>query len=52
MNAHQDKKEASELPVLAGERRPGRLEGKIRMSDDFDAPLPVDVRRAFGQTDR
>lgn len=39
------------VPVRAGERRPGRLKGRIRTSEDFDAPLPSDVRRAFGQTD-
>lgn len=37
--------------VEAGERRPGRLRGRIRLADDFDAPLPPDVRRAFGQSD-
>ncbi len=25
----------------------GMLKGKIRMSDDFDAPLPPDLRRRF-----
>jgi prevent-host-death family protein len=39
------------VPVRAGERRPGRLKGKIRMAKDFDAPLPPDLRRAFGQSD-
>jgi prevent-host-death family protein len=28
-------------------RRLGRLRGKIRVSDDFDAPLPEDVLRGF-----
>jgi len=28
-------------------RRPGRLEGRIAMSVDFDAPLPEPLRRAF-----
>lgn len=39
------------VPVRAGERRPGRLRGKIRIAEDFDAPLPRDIRRAFGQAD-
>ncbi len=26
----------------------GMLKGKIRVSDDFDAPLPPEVLRAFG----
>lgn len=30
-----------------GERRPGRLRGKIRIADDFDA-LPEDIADAFG----
>lgn len=28
-------------------RRPGILKGKIRISRDFDAPLPPDVLEAF-----
>jgi prevent-host-death family protein len=28
-------------------RRPGGWEGKIRISDDFDAPLPQSLLRAF-----
>lgn len=28
-------------------RRPGALEGKIRIADDFDAPLPKAVAAAF-----
>jgi prevent-host-death family protein len=39
------------VAVRAGERRPGRLKGKIRMADAFDAPLPLDLRRSFGQSD-
>jgi prevent-host-death family protein len=37
-------------PVVAGQRRTGfgRLRGKVRISDDFDAPLPASVKRAFG----
>ncbi len=29
-------------------RKPGGLKGRIRISDDFDAPLPADLARAFG----
>jgi len=29
-------------------RRPGALSGKMRIADDFDAPLPADVQAAFG----
>ena len=29
-------------------RRPGTMKGKIWMSDDFDAPLPPELARAFG----
>lgn len=38
------------VPVAAGTRRGGfgALKGRIRMSEDFDAPLPRDVLRAFG----
>jgi hypothetical protein len=28
--------------------RPGGAEGRIVMHDDFDDPLPADLRRAFG----
>lgn len=28
-------------------RKPGRLKGRIRIADDFDAPLPDDVLRCF-----
>ena len=30
-----------------GPRRPGALSGRIRVADDFDAPLPPDVAAAF-----
>jgi prevent-host-death family protein len=29
-------------------RKPGSLSGKVRMSKDFDAPLPYDIAAAFG----
>ena len=32
-------------------RTPGFLRGKIRMSDDFDAPLPDDIQRSFEGAD-
>ncbi|MCY0877419.1 MAG: type II toxin-antitoxin system Phd/YefM family antitoxin [Firmicutes bacterium] len=33
-------------------RTPGFLRGKIRFSDDFDAPLPDDIQRSFEGTDK
>jgi antitoxin (DNA-binding transcriptional repressor) of toxin-antitoxin stability system len=30
------------------QRQPGLMKGKIWMSDDFDAPLPPDLLKAFG----
>ncbi len=35
------------VPIPAEPRRPGRLKGKIRMSEDFDAPLPEEMEAAF-----
>ncbi|PSR20054.1 MAG: type II toxin-antitoxin system prevent-host-death family antitoxin [Sulfobacillus acidophilus] len=37
------------VPITASRptRTPGILRGKIRISDDFDAPLPGDVQRSF-----
>lgn len=32
-------------------RTPGFLRGKIRISNDFDAPLPDDVQRSFEGAD-
>jgi prevent-host-death family protein len=29
-------------------RKPGYLKGKIRIADDFDAPLPEELLSAFG----
>jgi len=31
-------------------RKPGALKGKIRIADDFDAPLPDDLQAAFEGT--
>jgi prevent-host-death family protein len=38
------------VPVTARTRRTGfgALKGKIRISEDFDAPLPDSLLRAFG----
>ena len=30
------------------QRKPGLMKGQIWMSDDFDAPLPPDLLKAFG----
>lgn len=35
------------VPVRKPARTPGALKGKIRIADDFDAPLPDDVQAAF-----
>jgi prevent-host-death family protein len=40
------------VPVSTPPRRPGSGKGHIRMSDDFDAPLPDDVLAAFEGTVR
>ena len=34
-------------PEAKVERKPGRLEGQIWISDDFDDPLPPDILAAF-----
>jgi prevent-host-death family protein len=37
------------MPIRAARRRRlGRWKGKVRMSADFDAPLPADVLHGFG----
>jgi prevent-host-death family protein len=38
------------VPVAAGARRTGfgALKGKVRIGDDFDAPLAEEILRAFG----
>jgi prevent-host-death family protein len=33
------------IPIEGAERRPGRLKGRVRISRDFDAPLPEAVLR-------
>jgi len=35
------------LPKSKPKRKPGGWEGKIRISDDFDEPLPDDIQSAF-----
>jgi prevent-host-death family protein len=35
------------VPTQKTVRTPGALKGKIRIADDFDAPLPVDLQAAF-----
>ena len=35
------------VPMPSEPRRPGRLKGKIRIADDFDAPLPEEIAAAF-----
>jgi len=35
------------VPMPSEPRRPGRLKGKIRMAEDFDAPLPEEIASAF-----
>lgn len=40
------------VPLASEPRRPGRLEGKIRIAEDFDAPLPPELLRRFeGESD-
>ena len=33
----------------AKKRKPGRLKGKIRIADDFDAPLPDELLKQFNK---
>ena len=35
------------LAVPVRRRRPGLLKGKIKMAEDFDAPLPEEILRLF-----
>lgn len=35
------------LPKSKAKRKPGGWEGKIFISNDFDAPLPEDIQSAF-----
>jgi prevent-host-death family protein len=36
------------VPLRADRREPGRLRGRIRISRDFDAPLPPEIAEPFG----
>jgi prevent-host-death family protein len=36
------------VETAAKERQPGTAKGMIEIGDDFDAPLPPDIARAFG----
>ena len=37
------------VPVARTEaRRPGTARGQVRMREDFDAPLPEELKEAFG----
>jgi prevent-host-death family protein len=48
MIAKAGKPAAMLVPVPAGpQRKPGAMKGKIRIADDFDAPLPDDVLASF-----
>jgi prevent-host-death family protein len=43
-------KPAARLVPIQGQkviRKPGALKGKIHIADDFDAPLPDDLQKAF-----
>ena len=37
------------VPIVAAKpkRKPGALKGKIKISNDFDAPLPADILNQF-----
>jgi prevent-host-death family protein len=34
-------------PIVPVVRQPGSMKGKIRIADDFDAPLPAEVLAGF-----
>ena len=34
--------------AAAKPRKPGSMRGKVKIHDDFDAPLPPEIARAFG----
>ncbi len=37
------------VPVSPAARVPGRLRGRVRIGEDFDAPLPHPLGEAFGE---
>ena len=46
----KDGKPVAKLVAIAAERpvrRPGAMEEKIKIADDFDAPLPDDIHQGF-----
>jgi prevent-host-death family protein len=45
--ARHGKPVARLVPMRADLRKPGALAGKVRISDDFDDPLPEEVLAAF-----
>jgi prevent-host-death family protein len=45
--AKSGKPVAKLVRVAAEPRRPGRLKGRIRVSADFDEPLPEEILTAF-----
>lgn len=45
--AKSGKPVAKLVPFHEGVRQPGRLKGKIKISRDFDAPLPDSLAAAF-----
>ncbi|MFQ5789975.1 MAG: type II toxin-antitoxin system Phd/YefM family antitoxin [Acidobacteriota bacterium] len=50
--ARNGKPVARLVPVPGRPRRPGRLKGRIRLTPEFDAPLPQALEAAFrGEND-
>jgi prevent-host-death family protein len=47
MLAKNGKPVAKLVPIPPVERRPGRLKGKLKISADFDAPLPEKIAAAL-----
>ena len=45
--ARNGKAVARLVPIGRATRVPGAMKGRIRIGRDFDAPLPVDIVRAF-----
>jgi prevent-host-death family protein len=45
--ARNGKAVAMLVPVRRAPRRPGGMKGRIRISRDFDAPLPEAIAKAF-----
>jgi len=50
VNIRKAKARLSRLVKKAAKtRKPGRLKGKVRVGDDFDAPLPDDLLKQFNE---